>query len=69
VTSRMTVFLWHQTAMMLVTVGGLGFGALPGLHSSPVRPEWVAARLMWLPLFAAILAGCQLIFGRFEHSR
>ena len=37
--SAMTLFLWHQTAFLAVTMGGLLIGRLPGLHTAPVgRP-------------------------------
>ncbi|MFI5844624.1 acyltransferase [Catenuloplanes sp. NPDC051500] len=67
--SAMTIFLWHQTAMMAVT--GLTLvtaGPLPGLHTLPDTPGWIAARLMWLPLFAAGLALCLLVFHRFGSA-
>lgn len=48
--SAMTVFLWHQTAMIAVTATGLWVGGtLPGLHTVPDQPGWVLARLAWLP--------------------
>ncbi|MEO5877144.1 MAG: acyltransferase [Streptosporangiaceae bacterium] len=65
--SAMTVFLWHQTAMLLVTVGALTFGLLPGLHTVPDDPAWVAARLLWLPAFAAALTACWSLFHRYER--
>ncbi|WP_083983485.1 acyltransferase family protein [Actinomadura hibisca] len=53
----MTVFLWHQTAMMSVTVVLLlAAGPLPGLHDCPDDPGWPLARLLWLPAFALALA-------------
>ncbi len=67
--SAMTLFLWHQTAMMLATIGLLALGRLPGLHTAPDGPEWVAARLYWLPVFAAVLIGCWGLFHRFERLR
>ncbi|MFF1557853.1 acyltransferase [Streptomyces sp. NPDC058279] len=67
--SAMTVFLWHQTAMMAVTSLGLLVSAdLPGLHTVPGSPEWIASRLLWLPLFAAALAVCRLAFHRYEQG-
>ncbi|MEW2356802.1 acyltransferase [Spirillospora sp. NPDC029432] len=68
--SAMTVFLWHQTAMMAVTVGALLlFGAVPGLHSLPGDPGWALARLGWLPVFAAALAAFWALAHRFERPR
>ncbi|MFF8293230.1 acyltransferase [Streptomyces sp. NPDC016309] len=66
--SAMTVFLWHQTAMMAVTATALLWGApVPGLHTVPEGPGWVAARLLWLPVFAAALLVCWSAFRDHEH--
>ena len=66
--SAMTVFLWHQTAMMAVTAVGLLFSSdVPGLHTTPASASWVAARLLWLPVFAAALAVCWAAFRSYEH--
>ncbi|MHA4816914.1 acyltransferase family protein [Streptomyces aculeolatus] len=68
--SAMTVFLWHQTAMMAVSALGLLAGdALPGLHTVPDGGGWVAARLVWLPAFAAVLLVCRAAFHPYERSR
>ncbi|MCF4139517.1 acyltransferase [Streptomyces sp. Tue 6430] len=64
--SAMTVFLWHQTALMATTATGLLAGRLPGLHTVPDGLDWVAARLLWLPVFAAVLAVCRAAFHGFE---
>ena len=53
--SAMTVFLWHQTALLVVTAVGLFLGRLPGLHTSPDSPGWLLARLAWLPVCTAVL--------------
>jgi Acyltransferase family len=54
--STITVFLWHQTAMLLTTVVSLGLHQpYFGLHTSPDSPLWVVARLAWMPVFAAVL--------------
>ncbi len=64
--SAMTIFLWHQTAMIMVTALGLLTGrALPGLHTVPDGPGWVLARLAWLPAFALALLVCLAAF----HAR
>ncbi|MGC0312392.1 acyltransferase family protein [Kitasatospora acidiphila] len=66
----MTVFLWHQTAMMAVTVIGLCVaGPLPGLHTAPDGAGWVLARLAWLPVFALALLGCWAAFHGHERGR
>ncbi|MEV5316767.1 acyltransferase [Streptomyces sp. NPDC052687] len=60
--SAMTVFLWHQTALMATTATGLLAGRLPGLHTVPDGMGWVAARLLWLPVFALALGVCWTAF-------
>ncbi|WKD33483.1 acyltransferase family protein [Streptomyces xanthophaeus] len=67
--SAMTVFLWHQTAMMAVTALGLLVSAdLPGLHTVPDSVGWIAARLLWLPVFAAALSICWAAFRIHEQA-
>lgn len=65
--SAMTVFLWHQTSMMTVTVASHSLGRLPGLHTAPDHPAWFFERLVWLPVFGAVLAGLWAVFHRFER--
>ncbi|MGW7239879.1 acyltransferase family protein [Streptomyces sp. NPDC054804] len=65
--SAMTIFLWHQTALMATTATGLLFGRLPGLHTPPDHLTWAAARLMWLPVFALALAVCWAAFHTYER--
>jgi hypothetical protein len=65
--SAMTVFVWHQTALIAVTTFCLGYGQLPGLHTPPGQPWWILDRLAWLPIFAATLALFVALFHRFER--
>lgn len=68
--SAMTVFLWHQTAMIVVTSTVLFIGGpLPGLHTVPDGPLWVLARLAWLPVFALALLVFRHAFGAYEQGR
>ncbi|WP_078594473.1 acyltransferase family protein [Streptomyces sp. NRRL S-920] len=68
--SAMTIFLWHQTALMAVTaLGLLAGGPLPGLHTVPDGPGWALTRLAWLPPFAVALAVCWAAFRTFERGR
>ncbi|WP_441247196.1 acyltransferase family protein [Kitasatospora sp. McL0602] len=68
--SAMTIFLWHQTAMMATTATGLLTGrALPGLHTVPDGPAWILARLAWLPVFAVALLICWAAFRSYEQGR
>ncbi|MFF8015904.1 acyltransferase family protein [Streptomyces sp. NPDC007929] len=66
--SAMTVFLWHQTALMATTASGLLAGRLPGLHTPPDGLGWVGVRLLWLPVFALALAVCWAAFRSFERG-
>ncbi|MEU7584233.1 acyltransferase [Streptomyces sp. NPDC041068] len=67
--TAMTVFLWHQTAMLLTTSVGLSAGRLVGLHTSPVTAAWAVQRLLWLPVFALVLVALVLSFRHLEHGR
>jgi hypothetical protein len=64
--SAMTVFCWHQSALLLVTFAGLVAGPLPGLLDEPVG-AWPLYRLLWLPVFALTLAGLCWMFHRWER--
>ncbi|MFJ1972461.1 acyltransferase [Streptomyces sp. NPDC087903] len=66
--SAMTIFLWHQTALMATTATGLLAGHLPGLHTRPDDLTWVAARLAWLPVFVLALAVCWTAFRHHEQG-
>ncbi|MFE6891693.1 acyltransferase [Streptomyces sp. NPDC057694] len=63
--SAMTILCWHQTAMLMAAIptASLG-GAVPGLTAPPDTLGWIAARLAWLPLFAALLA----LTGRYARG-
>ncbi|MFV2176832.1 acyltransferase [Actinomadura sp. LOL_016] len=66
----MTIYLWHQTAMMTVTVAAaLAAGAVAGLHTRPDDGAWIVHRLAWLPVFALVLAGFTILVRRFEGPR
>ncbi|GAA2999041.1 acyltransferase [Streptomyces lactacystinicus] len=65
--SAMTIFCWHQSAMLAVAVpGAAGLGAVPGLTTAPDSLGWVAARLALLPLFAAVLVALGWFTRRFD---
>ncbi|MFD4559608.1 acyltransferase [Streptomyces sp. NPDC058469] len=66
--SAMTIFLWHQTALMAITAATLPAGHLPGLHTHPDNLTWVAARVAWLPVFALALAICWTAFRTYEQD-
>jgi len=65
--SAMTLFLWHQTAFIVVNSVGLLAGRVPGLLTAPTGGLWVAERLAWLPVFAIMLSGLWLAFHRVER--
>ncbi|WP_405991876.1 acyltransferase [Streptomyces sp. NBC_00986] len=67
--SAMTIFLWHQTALMATTATTLPAGHLPGLHTHPDDLTWVAARVAWLPVFALALTICWTAFRTYEQPR
>jgi hypothetical protein len=66
--SAMTLFLWHETALVTVSSLGMLFGRVPGLLTAPASGLWVAERLVWLPVFATVLAGLWLAFRRMERG-
>jgi len=67
--SAMTLFLWHQTAFITVTMLSSLFGRLPGLQTAPSSLAWVAERLAWLPVFAVVLGVLWIVFHRAEQPR
>ncbi|GAA0743554.1 acyltransferase [Dactylosporangium roseum] len=70
--SAMTVFLWHQTALLIVAGTGHAFLRDPaGLIGAPDETSWLVHRLAWLPVFAGVLALLRLLFRsaeRFSYS-
>jgi hypothetical protein len=65
--SAMTLFLWHETALVTVSSLGTLIGRVPGLLTAPTSGWWVAERLAWLPVFAIVLSGLWLAFRRVER--
>ena len=66
--SAMTLFLWHQTAFITVSSLALLAGKVPGLLTAPTTPQWIAERLLWLPVFAITLSALWLTFRRAERG-
>ncbi|MFI8853515.1 acyltransferase [Streptomyces sp. 891-h] len=64
--SAMTILCWHQTAMLAAAVPGARLGVVPGLTTAPDSLGWVAARLVWLPVFAVVLVAIGRVTRRFE---
>ncbi|MFI7357025.1 acyltransferase [Streptomyces avidinii] len=64
--SAMTILCWHQTAMLTAAVPGSFVGELAGLTTAPDGAAWIAARLAWMPVFAALFVGIARYARRFE---
>lgn len=65
--SAMTVFCWHQTALLTLAVPTSLLGApVPGLTTAPDTAVWILARLAWLPLIALTLLALGRLTHRFE---
>lgn len=65
--SAMTLFLWHQSALIAVSCAALLAGRPAGLLTTPAGAGWGAARLAWLPAFAAALCLFWLVVRRAER--
>jgi acyltransferase-like protein len=63
--AAMTIFVWHQTALLLVTFAGLPAERPAGLLDTP-DGGWPLDRLRWLPVFAFVLGVLVAVFHRFE---
>ncbi|MEU7902576.1 acyltransferase family protein [Actinoplanes sp. NPDC049118] len=51
------VYLGHQSVLLAVAgAAALVSPAMPGLLTAPTGPGWVAARVLWLPVLATVLA-------------
>lgn len=63
----MTVYLWHQTALLTTQLGTHALGlSLPALDGVPADAVWVAGRIAVFPLCAAVLLLSILLFRRWE---
>lgn len=58
------VFLWHQSALLLVVLAGGALVAAPGLVGVPSGAAWLLDRVSWLPVVALVLAGCCRLMTR-----
>jgi hypothetical protein len=60
--AALPIYLKHQSALIAVAAAAaLVWPAAPGLLTAPDGPAWVVRRLVWLPVFAAVLAA---VIGR-----
>jgi fucose 4-O-acetylase-like acetyltransferase len=64
--AAMRIYLWHQTALISVTIGVLWLirQPVPALHTAPDGGGWALLRLLWLPVFLAALALGLRLTGR-----
>ncbi len=62
----MTVYLWHQTAMVAVAGALIPTGIWPA--TATVDATWWLQRPIWLAVLTLALAGLVPLFGRFEHA-
>ncbi|MFE0605304.1 acyltransferase [Streptomyces sp. NPDC058892] len=62
----MTILCWHQTAMLAAAVPASFAGGVAGLTAAPDSPGWIAARMAWMPVFAALLVAIARYARRFE---
>lgn len=64
----MTVFLWHSTAMMLMTGIAMYFDGI-GLHLRPGEAGYWPLHLAWIVVFLIAVIPFVLLFSRFERPR
>ena len=62
----LTLFLWHQVAMVTVTNLAVRFDWLPLTETIDAR--WWAHQPLWVIVFALVLAGFVAAAGRFEQA-
>ncbi|RVX41896.1 hypothetical protein EDD27_4493 [Nonomuraea polychroma] len=51
------LFLWHQTALALISLVTVRLGPVAGLTSPPTSATWLTLRLAWMPVCAMTLIG------------
>jgi hypothetical protein len=59
------IYLWHQSALVLVILASATVAPMPGLVDAPSSVLWVLHRVCWLPMVAAVLVG----IVRFHRAR
>jgi hypothetical protein len=62
----MSVYLWHMTALILLT-GLLNLLGGIGLHLEPGTRHWWLTRPLWMAALAVVLTLFLAVFGRFER--
>ncbi|MGP4103231.1 acyltransferase family protein [Nonomuraea sp. KM90] len=51
------LYLWHQTALALISLATVRLGPISGLTSQPTGAAWLTLRLAWMPVCATVLIG------------
>ncbi|GAA2088069.1 acyltransferase [Streptomyces albiaxialis] len=64
--SAMTIFCWHQSAMLAAAVPSSFLGTFAGLTTAPDSLGWLLARLAWMPVFALALVAIGSVTRRFD---
>ncbi|GIF73324.1 acyltransferase family protein [Asanoa siamensis] len=63
----MTIFCWHQTALVAVSAGAASLGSFAGLTDAPATGSWVGQRLGWFPVLIIALGLLVVLVRRFER--
>ncbi|MEV0715642.1 acyltransferase [Asanoa sp. NPDC050611] len=63
----MTIFCWHQTALVGVSAFAASLGRFAGLTDAPLAGGWVAQRFGWFPVLALALGLLVVLVRRFER--
>lgn len=51
----MPIYLWHQSALLVVILVSVATVPMPGLVDRPLDLAWIAHRMAWWPLIAGVL--------------
>ncbi|MGI8694521.1 MAG: hypothetical protein ACR2JK_16735 [Geodermatophilaceae bacterium] len=61
--AALPIFLWHQSALLLLVIAAAELAPLDGLVGAPANLTWVLLRLAWFPALAVVLAGLVVMLG------
>ena len=62
-TVALPVFLWHQSALLLLVIAAAESAPVDGLAGAPEGLAWVLQRLVWFPALALVLAGLVVLLS------
>ncbi|GAA3314155.1 hypothetical protein GCM10020219_027720 [Nonomuraea dietziae] len=51
------LYLWHPTALAIISLATVQFGPVAGLTSPPTSTTWLTLRFAWMPLCVTTLIG------------